>query len=132
MAYIPIPTNQQLKYKKVTLSSAEVLALNSTPITLIGAPGAGKISVVASCIFQYNFNTAAYVSAGNFNLVMGSNNIIQLGGVITLGSSIIKQSAPSSATVLANTSLQATVTVANPTTGDGTIDIYLWYYVLTL
>ena len=45
---------------KVTLSAAEVIALNITPITLIGAPGVGKALIVLDFKARLNFNSVPF------------------------------------------------------------------------
>jgi len=49
-----------------TLSSAQILALNATPIQAIAAPGAGKAIIVEDAQCWYDFNAAAYagIAAG--------------------------------------------------------------------
>lgn len=44
----------------ITLSSAQLLALDSTPITLIPAPGAGKAVFLEDYYAFLNFNSVAY------------------------------------------------------------------------
>lgn len=126
------PANAQIKFKKVSLSSAQILSLNSTPVELLPAPGAGKVISVAKVVAVFTYGTATYVSAGNLNVVQGANNIVQFGGLITNTADVIKDSAPSSATVLENTALDVTVTVGDPTTGDGTLDFEIFYYEVEL
>jgi hypothetical protein len=48
----------------VVISSAEMLALEATPKTLIAAPGAGKTIVLDYAIFFLDYNSAAYASVG--------------------------------------------------------------------
>jgi hypothetical protein len=52
-------------YAEVSLTSADILALNSTPITLVAAPGAGKIIVPVSILTQFTYSTAAYTTNTN-------------------------------------------------------------------
>lgn len=51
---------------EVTVSTAEVLALNATPKTLVAAPGSGKAIIVEDAQFFYDYNSAAYagIAAG--------------------------------------------------------------------
>lgn len=51
---------------EVTVSTAEVLALNATPKTLVAAPGAGKLLVFMGAIIALDYNSAAYagIAAG--------------------------------------------------------------------
>lgn len=51
----------------VVISSAEILALDTTPKTLVAAQGANKAILLESAVFFLDFNTAAYtgVDAGD-------------------------------------------------------------------
>lgn len=51
-----------------TLTSAEILALNATPITLISAPGASKAVIVDEIQLFLDFNSAAYVAGAGEDL----------------------------------------------------------------
>jgi hypothetical protein len=55
-----------LDYADVVVSSAEILALNATPKTLVAAPGANKILVPRKFLFFLDYNAAAYagIAAG--------------------------------------------------------------------
>lgn len=44
----------------VTVSSAEILALNATPKTIVAAPGAGKYIEFISATLWLDYNSAAY------------------------------------------------------------------------
>lgn len=48
----------------VIISSAQILAMNVTPVTLIPAPGAGKAIVLNKMLSVLNYNTIAYASVG--------------------------------------------------------------------
>jgi hypothetical protein len=125
---------------KVSLTSANILALNATPFTLIAAQGAGTIVNVLKVWYSYNHNTTAYTGGGFLTVKLGSafgatisGNI---GGILNSGSNIIGMPSMSvssstgtsgfdnTAVVLYNTSAQ--------TLGDGTLDVYLTYDVITL
>lgn len=47
---------------RVEVTSAEVLAINTTPKTLVAAPWAGYCLVLESLFFFYDFNSAAYAT----------------------------------------------------------------------
>jgi hypothetical protein len=49
----------------VTLSSAQIKALDLTPITLVAAQGANKVIIPTAILIQGKFGTRAYTSASN-------------------------------------------------------------------
>lgn len=131
-----------VKTVKVSLSSAEILALNATPKQLIAAPGSGKTIQVARIIGKLNFVSAAY--ATNTTLQVHFNN----GGSVTVISnqSVLLTSTvnrmlhfidatPTGATSLQyieNADLRLNVASGNPTTGGGSLDLYITYKIITL
>lgn len=53
-----------LSYHDATVTSAQILALDSVFIEIVPPPGAGKILVYHSALFKCVFNTTAYVENG--------------------------------------------------------------------
>jgi hypothetical protein len=49
---------------QVALSSAQILALSATPVSLIPAPGAGEIVIVDSILFKMVRTATAYANGG--------------------------------------------------------------------
>ena len=129
-----------LKHVKVSLTSAEILALNTTPKSIVAAPGAGKVIRVLSAVMRLNFVTQAYTS----NVV----SAIQYSGTSTniISNSVIGASETTISEQLASTSVSYTpatsdpankaivlkATAGDPTTGDCTLDVYLSYWVIQL
>ena len=53
-----------LQTANVTLSSAQIKSLSTTPVQLVPAPGDGNTIVVYSLVSSLNFGTAPYTDAG--------------------------------------------------------------------
>lgn len=129
--------------QKVTLSSANLLALRATPIQLIAAPGVGKYIRIDAVDFKLNFLTAAYTNTNaNFNLYLGTT----AGGfkltadldaiVIAAASAYLLNSALSSLqTAIANVTNKAVFAgndgSAEFLAGAGSLDIYITYEIIT-
>lgn len=132
------------KVIKKSITNAQMLALNTTPIELIAAPGAGKLIVVNKIVAKHQYATAAFsdqdltvgyddgadltvatVDATNFlNNVSADTtrpSIVPIDGAAVLDTS----------TQIENENIALTAS-ANPTTGGGTLDLYIWYDVITI
>lgn len=123
---------------KRTLTSAEILNLFTTPIELVPAIS-GKLLVPQFLFQKYNHNTTAYTTSGLFRLGLGTPNfgISAFGAVITsadnsqgLNNFVYAQS--TSGLIYQNLPIVVGATIANPASGDGTLDLYLTYLEITL
>lgn len=129
--------------QKVTLASADLLALRATPMQLIAAPGAGKFIRLLQVDFHLNFLTAAYTNTNaNFNLYLGTT----AGGfkltadldaiVVAAASAYLLQSALSSlqsadANILNKGIFAGNDGSAEFLAGAGSLDCYLRYAIVT-
>jgi len=130
----------QLEKKiKITLSAVQVLTLNTIPIEIIPAQGVGKIINVISAIARNTFNTVAFDAPGD--LIIGHNTssvgIFSEDGnlVVNAGVDKLNKLTPvytSTKQLVENDSLVVKLLTGNPTVGDGTIDLYVTYEVITL
>ncbi len=125
-------------YTRTVLTSAQVLALHTTPITLVAAPGANTVVIVDSIDAKVVFNTTAYTGANNleFRYTNGS------GTKVTADMSSTFINSASSAydhvggiiaelTPTANAAVVVAVPTANPGAGDSTIVFITRYRLLT-
>jgi hypothetical protein len=101
-----------LQSATVALTSANILALDGTPITLVAAPGAGKTIFPVQIIVTYTGGSSAYTDAG---------------GAVSFAAGSLSQALSSNAifltTVSPNSNVQvlnfaATATAANPPSSD--------------
>jgi hypothetical protein len=130
------------KFVKVSITSAEILQMFTTPKVLVAAPGAGKLIVPISFTFRINYLTTAY--ATNTNMIFGWGSTS--GGALATYTSILAQSQNvlelnaigsvfgvfGSNASLVNQPLTARVPTGNPTAGDSSIDWYITYMIITL
>lgn len=122
----------------VSISSADILQLNTTPKTIVPAQGAGKFIMPLSVLFKVNFGTTAYATNTNLRIKQGASfdPLITVNSVLAqIADTLIpKVFAPNitASSYSLNEPLQVYVQTGNPTAGDGTIDIYVSYIVITL
>lgn len=55
----------------ISLSSEQILALHTTPVTVVGAPGLDKVVVPAYLYCHLSYNSAAYTNAAGDQLALG-------------------------------------------------------------
>ena len=114
----------------INLSSGQILALNTTPIELIAAPGSGNIiSVVSQKIF---FKYATPYST-NVNLRIRYSGGQSMGiytGLLSSTNDQTRTSFPSlNAQTPLNESYEVTVDTGDPTGGTSTIKIVIYYQI---
>lgn len=120
--------------KRVSLSSAQILALNTTPVTLVPAPGAGRavdvVSVTASLTAgtQYTGSNAVEVryTNGSGTKVTGDLAAAWLNSATNRADKAVA----AAATLTANAAVVAFVPTANPGAGTGTVTIDVLYRVV--
>lgn len=122
-----------LRKATVTLSSADILSLHTTPVTLVPAPGAGKWLNVHRAVASMAFGTVAYTIADGVAVFVGTLIPADLTNSLTAGADRIEtfegQVTNFSPSVVENEALLITDAVADPTDGDGTLTVTVWYSI---
>jgi hypothetical protein len=122
---------------ELSLTSAQILALFTTPIEIIPAQGSGTQIIPLVGIIKYTHVTTAYatnVTLGGIFTGAGQltfNNAVILTSTVsrTGNFTFVANSGASTRQYIENVPLTITVTNGNPTAGDGTIKIKLPYFV---
>lgn len=126
------PTGYQ-NYSAVTITSAQMLSIGSTPIEILPAPGASKYYDF-KVYFEYIFNTTPYTVTGQLQLIDNTtkrvSNLFDINGQLTdrvLVSDINTQNQFLSI----NSNLKLTTSNgSDPTLGDGTLKIKIFYNIV--
>lgn len=128
-------------YAKKTIATADVLQLNSTPIEILAAPGAGKAIELISWAISITFVSAAYVTNTDLQLKTDTADDAQGLSEGVLASTVSRKLkgdftivAPVSTNtqIVENKALQVTVKTGNPASGDSDIIIYATYRIIRL
>ncbi len=125
----------------ITLSSVQVQALNTSPITMVGAPGAGKVIEVISASAFIQFNTLAYAGTINIDLECQGASVRQfsnqqiLGTSISKGSQFLRETTPVTSALsqlIENTALILIQPTGDPTTGNSPVTVSVNYRIINV
>ena len=132
--------NTIVKYAAVEITSAEILALFTTPKSLVAAPGAGYALDFISLQLAYDYSTTVYTLTSVTNLqVKYTDGSGAAASVLVAAAGILDQATDQirlldkielSTTPVVNAALVLTVGGANPTAGVGTLHCKVVYRVL--
>ena len=131
-----VPTTYEIQ---VPLSSVQILALNATPVTLVPAPGAGKVVVVESILLKMVTTATQYANGGalefRYTNASGAKVTADIAAaVVTAGAGTSYTSVAGVTTSLTNVA-NAAIVVDNATgaftTGTGTATITIKFRIVT-
>lgn len=126
---------------KKTVTSAQILSCNTNPVTII--PGVvGHCIIPISVLFKFNYVSAPYTATNDFYIDLGQNvpasrwcvapGLNGLGGttIFTNGGDV-GGLIPDNPKLLPNNDILFLNGTANPTVGDGTLDIQILYRIVS-
>lgn len=136
-----ITEDSSLQEATITVSSAELLALYTTPKELIAAPGAGLALALHSAILFLDYNTTAYdgVAAGedlNIRYTNGSGQLvatIETDPFLTSTADALRYVEPATTaaiTPVANAALVLYLATGNIATGNSPLKVKVYYRVI--
>jgi len=125
---------------KLTIATADVLTLNTTPIEIVAAPGAGYAIEVVSASVKIDNPGAPYATNVGLELICSGATERQAVSLSALNASVtsVRRLAIDSTftatdiQLIANADLLVKVPTGDPTGGDADITVYVTYRIITL
>lgn len=122
----------------VTLSSADILSLHTTPITLVAAQGANTFIFVIGVTYYLPYNSIAYATDPTLRIQYADGNVINTNSnFLSFSTNALNRKGTSDlnvsgASLSINSALQVTTPTSNPTAGNSTVKIRVLYSVINL
>lgn len=126
---------------RITLSAAQIITLNSAPVVLVAAPGAGKLLIPQELLFEFTFNSVQFTGGGavsvvntgqTTSLLAGSLPAATLTAAATSYTVLGGNAGANGQALLANTGLSLKAATADFAAGNSTAVLKLRYDVITL
>ena len=121
---------------KLTLSSAQILAMNTTPIPFGITVPTGYYIQPLSFQFRGVFGTTPYATNVDpeIRYIGATNVIVDMAGTLNFASSTLQNILLNASfqNVISAVDLEITESSGNPTAGDSTVDIYMTYVLIEL
>ncbi len=131
-----VRADQSLLYVKTSLSTGQILELNSTPIQLVAAPGVGKVIVPLMIGLSFTWNSIAYTINVTLQLQYETGTGLNFDSAILLKTADFINTRVINVIpiegILQNKKLSIALSTGNPGAGNSALDTYLWYQILTL
>lgn len=118
---------------KTTITSAQVLTGNTTPITFVPALGANLVAVLVELYYVFDYNTIPYATFTDWEIGYPLQTVAT--GLIDQTASIIQNINVLNVAQLdiyANAALLWSVPIGNPTAGNSDITYYGYYRIIDL
>lgn len=120
-------------YSAVTITSVQMLSIGSTPIEILPAPGASKYYDF-KVYFEYIFNTTPYTVTGQLQLIDNTTkrvtNLFDINGQLT-DRALVSDINSQNQFLSINSNLELTTSNgSDPTLGDGTLKIKIFYNIV--
>ena len=125
---------------KVDISALQLATLFSVPVTLIPSPGPGFSIIPNTIVYRYTYGSVVYDFASSLYIYHGTKtptteNFASIGVAdITAGSNksgLIVRSMANVDAIAENKDIMLAAVTSNPTTGDGTLTIWITYTIIT-
>jgi hypothetical protein len=123
---------QRVQYLSVTVPSASVLTLGTTPFTLIPAPTAGTAIFVKAALMSMVSGATDYTTSIQVNLAADGGDDFLTVPIDNAGGSPLIANAALGGNLVDGATIELNAGGVNPEDGDYDLVFQLWYQVITL
>jgi hypothetical protein len=119
----------------VTLTSVQILAMNTTPVTIVAAPGAGYYLEVVSGVASLNATATGYATHDDIDIAYSSAPTVKCAtadGALSGTSNKLTSFVKSAGVAIVNNALVLTDVDGNPATGTGTCKVTIAYRIVAV
>lgn len=124
---------------RLALTAAQIITSHSVPVSLVAAPGAGKVLILEWLTFQFKFGTVQFTGGGALGAVQHGQTANLLSGAVAqatiqaAASAFISAGAPAAALALGtNLGIDILTAGADFAAGDSTAIVTATYTTLTV
>lgn len=127
---------------QVALTAVNLIAMKTTPVSILPAPGAGKVLIVDAIAFQFKHGATQFTGGGAVTFVYHGTAVTPHTGnvaasVLNAVTDDLQYLGPNTSAAIdlqsaINTGLDITNATAAFATGNGTAIVTVWYSVVTL
>lgn len=126
-----LPQNVELKYVDLTISSADIQQLNTTPIVLIPAPGVGKFLQVLSYAYINGSGTTSYSNSTLYLQYMNNTVVTASSALGGNPNDVMVGNVTNLEVVPTNSAIYVFAPVGNPSGGDFSLEIKMLYQIFS-
>lgn len=115
----------------VTVTSAQILALATTPVPILQAPGANRAIIVHRDVYSIDFNTTPYATNQSVHLSMSGSPVTVDSSILGATTDTVSSQVASIDNFMINAGLdlQAFNPGPNPTAGDSDLKVTVYYTI---
>lgn len=133
-----------LQEAAVNLTAANLIAMGTTPVSILPAPGAGKVIFVEDIVFEMKRTATAFTNGGTVNFQYHTTttsiphagtiaaSVLTTAGAATTVTHLGPQTGSSGLLLPANEGIDITNGTAAFATGTGTATVFIKYRIITL
>jgi hypothetical protein len=129
-----------LQKQSTTLTAAQVKALNTTPIAIVTAGGANTIIKVDSIVAVLDYGTTAFTGGNALEFRYTNGSGVKVASDLASGTFLnltadafgIAGAVEAQVIAAANAAVVVSVPTADPAAGDSTLDIHVYYRVVSV